>query len=210
MIRVNKKSLLSVVLIGGAVGWFYFQPPAVVVNAPPRPGPIVALGDSLTQGVGAPSNQSYPDQLAAMLGRPVINAGVGGDTVAQAAERVDRDVLTCRPAIVIVLLGGNDLLHQDGLDQAFAALEQVIRRIQGQGAMVVLVGISDLMLAGGLEGRYKKVAEQTGALYVPNILGGIFTRRSLMSDQVHPNAQGYRRMAQKIAKALAPYLKNQN
>ena len=70
---------------------------------------IICFGDSLTFGTGAPRAKSYPAQLAKMLGNPVINSGIPGDTTARALQRLDRDVLSKSPRIVLITLGGNDL-----------------------------------------------------------------------------------------------------
>jgi lysophospholipase L1-like esterase len=177
-----------------------------IVNAPPRPGPIIALGDSLTAGNGAPEGGAWPEVLARRLGRPVINRGVAGDTVGDAAERLERDVLSRDPAIVIVLLGGNDMLRQLDLDRSLERLEQMVRRIQAGGSMVVVVGLKGLSPVGGVGGRYKDLARRTGGLYVPDILDDIFGRSGRMADTIHPNGQGHAIMAERIAEALEPFL----
>lgn len=201
----TKGLILLVVAIGAGVYW-YSSTRYSIKNNPPPAGPILAFGDSLTVGVGAAQGQSYPDLLAERIGRPVLNRGVPGDTIADAAARLDRDVLTEKPGIVLILLGGNDLLRQMDLDASFFELERIVRRIQDNGALVVLVGLKALAPVGGMGGRYKKLARRTDAVYVPDILDGIFGRQSMMSDQIHPNAQGYARMADRLADALKPYL----
>lgn len=200
--------VILIVLVAAGLGYWAWGRPADVVNSPPRPGPIVALGDSLTQGDGAGGEQNtYPAVLGRRLGRNVINAGVGGNKVADAAARVDRDVLRHKPGVVIILLGGNDFLGRVDLDRSFETLESLVRRVQADGAMVVLVGINGLSPIGGLGGRYARVAKRTGALYVPDVLDGIIGMRSMMSDQIHPNAKGYALMAERIGNALEPHLR---
>lgn len=208
MFRSRIMIYLCVALGAGAVWYFFFQS-VPIINAPPKAGPIVAFGDSLTAGNGASAGQAYPDQLAGLIGRPVLNCGVSGNTVEEAEGRLAQDVLAQNPGIVIVLLGGNDMLQQLDLDQSFTRLEGMIRRIQGQGgqgAMVILVGLNGLSPIGGMGGRYKSLARRTGCVYVPNILGGIFANRPLMSDEIHPNDKGYRIMAERLATVLRPYL----
>ncbi|HOR28573.1 MAG TPA: GDSL-type esterase/lipase family protein, partial [Candidatus Sumerlaeota bacterium] len=184
-------AIAGVVLAGG----WWFARPGRVRNSPPPPGPIVAFGDSLTAGTGAPRGTSYPDELARLIGRPVLNLGVPGETIADAARRVDDQLLALRPGIVIVLLGGNDVLRRQNLDESFDELERLVRRVQEAGAMVVVVGLRGVTPVGGLGARYRRLARQTQALYVPNILGGVFSKRELMADGVHPNAAGYRVIA---------------
>jgi lysophospholipase L1-like esterase len=204
---LNKRStiiLLLLLLAGG--GWWWTHRAAPLVNFPPPAGPIVAFGDSLTAGVGADAGKTYPDELSRLIGRPVVNAGVPGNTIADAAARLRRDVLARKPGVVIVLLGGNDLLRRTDLDDAFAALERMIRDIQSTGAMVVLVGLQGLSPIGGVAGRYKALAQGTGCPFVPDVLDGIFLNPKLMSDRVHPNAEGYRIVARRIANAVVPRL----
>jgi lysophospholipase L1-like esterase len=188
-----------------AAWWAWGRAPRLV-NAPPPPGPIIAFGDSLTAGEGAPPDQAYPARLAAIVGRPVLNAGHSGDTVEQAAARLDADVLAKRPAMAIVLLGGNDYLQRKNLDESFVGLEAIIWQIQARGAMVVLVGLEGFIPFDGSEGRYKALARRTGALFVPNVLGGILGDPKLMSDQIHPNAAGYQLMAERVAQAIRTWL----
>jgi lysophospholipase L1-like esterase len=73
--------------------------------------------------------------------------------------------------------------------------------------MVVLAGLKGLSPIGGAGGRYKDLARKTGCVYVPDILDGIFGKPGLMSDSIHPNAQGYALVGERIAKALEPYVK---
>ena len=182
--RWTKPLFLLVIVIAAAGTIYALRRPAPVVNAPPRPGPIMALGDSLTAGYGASAGMDYPTQLAEIIGRPVINCGVSRETVAQAARRLQTDVINRHPGIVIVLLGGNDLLQQKNLDQSFADLKTLVQAIQSDGAIVVLVGLNGLTHLSSVADRYKKLASETGCLYVPNILHGILGQRHLMRDQV--------------------------
>ena len=213
---VSARFVMWVLILGvlGAGGWWWTDRPAPVINAPPRPGPIVAFGDSLTYGIGAsPSSPnpdpgaSYPDQLASLIGRPVINRGYPRDTIADAAARLERDVLAETPSIVIVLLGGNDFLQRKELGESFRQLEQLIRRIQASGAMVVLVGLDGLTPLSGLGGEFKKLARRTGVVFVPDVLDGVIGHPDLMADSVHPNQSGYAIVAKRVAEAVRPYLR---
>jgi acyl-CoA thioesterase-1 len=207
---MTKKRLLLVIALAVAAA-FVWGPRAFApkpLNAPPGGGPIVALGDSLTAGFGVAPGRSFAEQLSAMIGRPIVNAGVNGDTVADGLRRLERDVLAHDPAIVIVCLGGNDLLRRNNADAAFASLETIVERIQDKGAMVVLVGVEGLaLISADFGSRYADLAERRRCLYVPDILDGIWGRSNLMQgDNVHPNAEGARLMAERVAKALRPHL----
>jgi lysophospholipase L1-like esterase len=167
---------------------------------------LICFGDSLTFGTGAPETMSYPAQLSRKLKRPVVNAGVPGDTTASALSRLQRDVLERSPGIVLITLGGNDLKNRIPADIAFENLQIVVERIQKTGALVVLGGISIPFWDRGFSKRYRTLAEETGAVLVENVYEGIMGNRSKMSDTIHPNADGYRIMAEHFAEALRPYL----
>src|SRR5437763_16370406 len=100
--------LAAVVLLILVVAWP--SPYAKVRNLDSRGANVFAFGDSLTAGYGAQAGQDYPSRLSALLGEPVLNAGVSGDTTESALARLDDAVLTRDPRIVIVGLGGNDFL----------------------------------------------------------------------------------------------------
>jgi acyl-CoA thioesterase-1 len=167
---------------------------------------IVCFGDSLTFGTGAPRDKSYPAQLAEMIGQPVINSGIPGDTTARALQRLDRDVLSKSPRIVLITLGGNDL--KNGVDKkiAFKNLKEIVETIQARGVLVVIGGIKLLFWDRGYEEEYKKLSAETGALFIPNILEGLMGNEELMHDTIHPNASGYKIMAQKFYTSIEPYL----
>ena len=167
---------------------------------------IICFGDSLTFGTGAPPGQSYPARLSEMIGQPVINAGIPGDTTARALLRLERDVLSRSPRLVLITLGGNDL--KNGVDKkiAFKNLREIVAAIQDEGALVVIGGIKLLFWDRGYDEEYEQLADDTGALLVPNILGGIMGNEKLMHDTIHPNAAGYEIMADKFYQVIKPYL----
>ena len=167
---------------------------------------IICFGDSLTYGTGAPRNKSYPAQLSDLIGQPVINAGIPGDTTARALQRLNRDVLSHSPRIVLITLGGNDLKNGVPSNTAFQNLNEIVKAIQAEGALVVLGGIKMLFWDRGYDEEYEKLAEETGAILIPNILNGLMGNEELMSDTIHPNAAGYEIMARRFQKAIALYL----
>lgn len=167
---------------------------------------ILCFGDSLTAGVGAEPGEDYPSVLARALNRPVINAGVSGNTTADALERLERDVLSRNPKAVVVLLGGNDFLRQKTFEETFGNLDEIVRRIQEKGAMVVLCGVRSGILGNKAKGKYKELAEKRRTALIPDILKGIFGHTSLMKDGIHPNAKGYEIVAERVRKKLEPLL----
>jgi len=167
-----------------------------------KPPVIVAFGDSLTAGTGAPKAFSYPAQLSQMLGIPVINAGVPGETTSNALGRLPSILDRYHPDIVIVAEGMNDVLTGRKRDTIEENLVKMVNLIKKHGAKAVIVGVPDmdlieLMISSDI-GLYEEVAQKTGALYIPNVFGPVLKDEELKSDHVHPNDKGYRKIAQKI------------
>jgi lysophospholipase L1-like esterase len=165
------------------------------------------LGDSLTKGVGAQMGEDYPSVLADRLGRPIVNAGHPGNTTADALMRL-QEVLNQNPRLVIVFLGGNDFLRQVPLQETQRNLEEMIGRIQNHGAMVAIVGMKLGLFTDEYGPLFESIAERLGALYIPQLLNGILTDSKLKSDAIHPNAAGYRLMAERMAKQIKPLLES--
>jgi lysophospholipase L1-like esterase len=170
-----------------------------IENLGSRGTSIIAFGDSLTAGYGADPGEDYPSRLSTLLGVSVINAGVSGDTTESALARLETDVLSRDPRIVIVGLGGNDFLRGAALPATEANLRAAVRKIQGAGAMVVLLGFRFPSLSANYEKMYERVAKEERCLLVPGVLAGILTDPALKSDEIHPNARGYALMADRIA-----------
>ena len=167
---------------------------------------ITCFGDSLTYGIGAAGDKSYPAQLSKMTGRPIINAGIPGNTTADALKRLEADVLEKSPRMVLITLGGNDM--KNGIDKkiAFKNLREIVAAIQAKEALVVIGGVKLLFWDRGYEEEYEKLAEETGVILIPNVLKGLIGHDDLMSDTIHPNAAGYEIMAKRFHKAIEPYL----
>jgi acyl-CoA thioesterase I len=197
-------SSLALVLIAGYLA--LRAPEQPVRNAKPASRVIVCFGDSLTYGTGAPEGMDYPSQLAELLDREVVNAGMPGETTAGALRRLEEDVLSLGPGVVLLTLGGNDLKNGVGREQAFANLLRIVTAIQNSGALVVLGGIDVPIHGRGFGEAYRELAKATGAVLVPNVFEGIWGRSELMSDPIHPNALGYGVMAKRFHEALAPHL----
>ncbi len=185
---------------------FFFWPSSLskVKNLSSHGTSIIAFGDSLTAGYGAAPGEDYPSRLSSMIGTTVINAGVNGDTTESALARVQADVLTQNPRIVIVGLGGNDFLRHLPVSATEASLRSIVRQVQGSGAMVVLLGFRFPSFGASYEAMYERVAKEEGALLIPDLLDGIMSNPSMKSDEIHPNGRGYQLMAERVA---GPYRK---
>ncbi|MCF8079707.1 MAG: arylesterase [Desulfobacterales bacterium] len=203
---MKKGLVIAGVILAAAVVFWMLRPAPPPVDYLFGGKKIICFGDSLTFGTGAPENMSYPAQLSRILKRPVVNAGFPGDTTASALSRLKREVLDRSPGIVLLTLGGNDMKNRIPADTAFENLKIVVERIQKTGALVVLGGISIPFWDRGFSERYRTLAEDTGVVLVENVYEGILGNRSLMSDTIHPNADGYRIMAEHFAETLEPYV----
>jgi len=177
---------------------------------------IVALGDSLTAGLGVAADEAYPALLQARLAREglayrVVNAGVSGDTTAGALRRLDW-VLRARPAIVIVALGANDGLRGLPVAALRDNLVAIVTKLQASGARVLLAGMRLPPNYGAAYTRdfaaaYEAVARRTSAPLLPFLLDGVAGRAALnLPDGIHPNAAGQRLVADTVWRALRPLL----
>ena len=196
--------ILAVLIL--IVGYkFFFSRPAVR-NSTPTGENIICFGDSLTFGTGAAENMDYPIQLSRMISKSIINAGIPGDTTAMALDRLEEDVLSKSPRMVLITLGGNDLKNRISKETAYQNLKKIIVSIQDQGALVIVGGISIPFWGRGFGEMYQRVCKETQALLIPNIFDGILGNKSLMSDSIHPNEKGYTLMAEKFYQVMKPYL----
>lgn len=179
-----------------------------ITNEHPQGDTIVAFGDSLTAGYKMADADSYPAQLASLVGRDILNRGVSGDSTAEGLARLDRDVLAENPGVVLLSLGANDMLRRQSIEATFANLRRIIDRIQARGALVILIGVEGFPMVHGDYGeRYRALARETGCVYVDDILDDVFGDPALMYDQIHPNAAGYARIAQRLESEVGSYLK---
>ena len=165
-------------------------------------GVIVCFSDSLTYGTGASPGMDYPSRLAEKLGRPVINAGVPGDTTASALNRLERDVLAETPEVVLITLGGNDLKNGVAAADALSNLVEIVETVQSHNARVIVGGLRFPLRDRGYGKAYAELAGRTGAVLIPHILEGIMDNPRLMSDPIHPNEAGYELIAAKFYEAL--------
>ncbi len=197
--------LLAILLMVLLARWF-IGTTSHYANLPPgAEGPWIALGDSLTEGYGASEGHSYPAVLGNLLGIPIVNKGVSGDTTADGLKRLD-DILLLKPRVVLLCLGGNDSLNQVPKQQTFANLAAIIERLHQSGTFVVLIGVRSASLRDKNETHFHRLAREQTVLYVPDILSGIAFKPIYMSDAIHPNDEGYERVAKRLEKILRPFL----
>lgn len=176
-----------------------------IINAKPSGETIVAFGDSLTAGYGVSNTDNYPAQLSRLIDEPVINMGISGETTAQALARINT-VVAKDPKIVLITLGANDLKKKIPAQKAFSNLKKIVDIFHQHGALVVILGIDIPYFSNDYADDYIKFAKEYGCLLVPNILNGLFGHSDLMVDTVHPNAKGYKIIANEIYPIIEEYL----
>lgn len=172
-----------------------------LVNVPPRSGSIVCFGDSLVAGVGADSpDAAYPAQLGKILGRKVYAFGFPGFTAEQGWKELTR-IQNAHAAVVIVTLGGNDIIQQVAPETTCKYLGKIFTELQQSDATVVFTEVSGLF-SSNRSRQYRALCRKRGVAIVPDVLKGVLADPGLKADQVHPNADGYRLMAERVARVL--------
>jgi len=163
---------------------------------------VLAFGDSLTYGTGAGPEQSYPNVLEQLIHRRVMNAGVPGETTADGVARLPSVLEETRPKVMLLCMGGNDMLRK--LDRATVEsnLRTMVQLARERGVGVVLIGVPEPVIFGGTAAFYGNVAKDYHLAFEERILREVLFDNRLKSDEIHPNASGYRRLAQAIADLL--------
>ena len=171
---------------------------------PVQPGStVLALGDSLTFGTGASTETSYPAVLAGLTGWNVVNAGVSGDTSAQALARLPALLAEHRPKLVIVSIGGNDFLRKLPESDTRANVHAACKLALESGAQVLLVAVPRATVAAALgqmtdHALYAEVAKDLNIPLQREGWGEVLAQAELRSDQVHANAKGYAQFARSV------------
>jgi acyl-CoA thioesterase I len=163
---------------------------------------ILAFGDSLTFGTGAAPTENYPAILEHMVSRRVVNSGVSGEVTGEGLSRLPEVLEREKPALMILCHGGNDLLRH--LDQQRTAnnLRAMIRLARERGASVVIIAVPSPGIALSPPRFYRETATEMKIPFEEKVLAMVLSDGSLKSDYIHPNAAGYRSLAESIAALL--------
>jgi len=193
---------------------------------------IVCLGDDFTAGRGefnmVLNRYSYPVYLGERVNIPVINAGVDKDTSTQALSRLNQDVLSKDPRIVVIMLGLNDITSQIPTDITEANLREIISKIDDGKRKIYLVkfytdeigfAIGKALTGGALSddtikalialnnAMFESLSSIKNVTLIEDIWDGVWGVPDNMANIMYPNRDGYKKIADNIFKGMEPYLK---
>lgn len=196
------KLILAAAIIFILTSILFFAPKHKnIVN---RANLIVFFGDSITAGKGAGAGEDFPSLIGKMLNVPIVNAGISGSTTNDALLRINEDVVRKNPSIVVIELGGNDLLEHVDAEVSRRNFDLILSKIKPTGAKIVVLDVKFFVFKQKHETDWQDLAKKYNATYVPDVLGGVITDSSLKFDDIHPNAKGYQKIAEKLIPILAP------
>lgn len=161
---------------------------------------ILAFGDSLTSGVGG-AGEDYPSRLAQLLGFPVINAGLPGEVTSEGRRRLPHELERERPSLLILCLGLNDLMRKIDPAEVRDNLVAMMRSAQERGIPVLLLAVPPLGSARA-HPLYAEAALLGGAELDDQSMVAVLSNPRLKADLVHPNRDGYREVADHVARRM--------
>lgn len=177
-------------------------------QAIPSGSKVLALGDSLTAGAGVTPEQAWPALLAGRTGWDVVNGGVSGDKSGDALARLPALLEEHQPVLVLVTLGGNDMLRHVPEPETVANLEKIIAMVQEQGATPLLVATPKPSVAGAVFQNlsppefYRQVADAHRVALIEDAIPEVLSDPAMKVDPLHPNAEGHALLTGKIFDAL--------
>lgn len=173
-------------------------------QALPPGSSVLALGDSLTAGAGVTPEQAWPNLLALCTGWEVSNGGVSGDTSADALLRLPSLLEQHNPVLVLVTLGGNDMLRHIPQQQTVANLDKILALIKAHGAKTVLLATPNPKLLRAVFQQlsaadfYRVVADAHQVPLIEDAIAEVLSKPQLKVDQLHPNPEGHELLAENI------------
>lgn len=164
---------------------------------------ILAFGDSITYGYGASPSESYPAKLQSALGRNVINDGVSGELSSQGIDRLEKSLIHYHPRILLLCHGGNDILQKKEESELYRNIEAMILMAKSYDTDVILIAVPTIgLLHLSANPLYEELAQKHGILIEKKILSSLLHDNRYKSDWIHPNAEGYKKMAEAVEKLL--------
>ena len=164
---------------------------------------ILAFGDSLTYGYNAKPTESYPALLKQLTGYKIINEGVLGNTSVDGVKRLAPLLEDSNIKLMILCFGGNDIIQGLSKEKLKNNLKSIIQLAKEKNIKVLLISVPYLNIFGLSDMQlYEEVTEEENVALLSGILAEILEQPALKSDQIHPNALGYKIMAEKIYEKL--------
>jgi len=163
---------------------------------------ILAFGDSLTFGYGAPTGSSYPAVLSELTGLTIINEGSSGEVSAKGLKRLAGLLDRYQPQLLILCHGANDMLQKRDLGKMASNLEAMIALAQQRDIDILLLAVPTANLFLTPLQQYTEVADKMQVPLNHDLIADILSQPALHSDIIHPNALGYRKIAEQIHQDL--------
>ena len=164
---------------------------------------ILAFGDSITYGYGESENESYPYLLSKATNTQVINAGVNGDTSQEGLQRLPALLEDSSIKLILLCFGGNDILQKKPLSELKSNLNKMVQMAKAKNIDVILISVPKITPLGlSSLALYSTVADEEEIELMDDVLVHVLSRSSLKNDYIHPNAKGYKYMADEIYEHL--------
>lgn len=170
---------------------------------------IVAFGDSLTYGYQLPQEHSYPSQLSEELNNnyKIDNYGINGNTTVDGLNRFQDMITESKPKLIILGLGGNDILKSVGKQKTIENLKQMIAIAKRQNISIVLLPNPEPSVLGVALGFsdyqiFEDISKETETPVLNNVYSKWLSKDKYKIDSIHLNKEGYHNVAKDIAKQL--------
>ncbi|QSZ42998.1 arylesterase [Sulfurimonas aquatica] len=164
---------------------------------------ILTFGDSITYGYGVRHEQSYPFILSKLSNRKIINAGVNGDTSKDGLLRLDNLLKDDSIKLMLLCFGGNDIIQKKSTHAIKENLSTMIKIAKNKNVEVILISVPNVFLFEPTPlPFYKELSDEEDVKIIENLLSDILSDDSFKNDYIHPNAAGYKEIAEKIYEYL--------
>ena len=179
-------------------------------------GPIIVFGDSVANGYGASSKSTSLNGCMASVPSWVVNVSSDGATTSDSLSFLD-DALNEKPSIVLISLGGNDVIN-DAMYGSLAEevtlknIRKIFRSFTDNGSLVIHLGLNPprhpvYPADSSRLQKFYTIAVEEGVIFLENSFAGLWGNSDYMSDEIHPNDKGYSILCTRVMTALNPHLK---
>ena len=161
---------------------------------------VVAFGDSLTEGIGARDARGHVARLAERYSLDILNKGIRRHQSSHLLARVEMDVLAYKPKLVIMTVGGNDVLRGVPFATFSENLSQLFTIFQKNNIAVLYLGVKTSRFGDDNQAALQALCDSfPNVTYIPNILEGVLFNPLRLSDAIHPDDAGYELITDRIA-----------